>query len=332
MQSTVIIGLGGTGIDIIAEVRRRLLANPLLAADVDARVRLLWIDIDTRYKVYTETRDFPARDTINIGGFASEPLIRHACTHDPNFQKWWDCAEVTSPPHLRYLDVGSGQFRRYGRLGLYYHFRNASYYIHQALSTAVEDAPDLEGNPPLIVLCTSLCGGTGSGVVIDVAYLLRHFLTNANIRVRIVGVFVLPSIFEHTVLSYSSDESHGRLQANSCAAIKEIIHFAKNEYEFVGSGGHVISFDNIEPFDCYWFIDYEDMRGQVRAKITDYFLFAAGELVNTVSSGTILPAGFPYVAICAPLTTASIRDWSDWEYAYKDYTRKASPHISREFH
>ena len=71
----------------------------------------------------------------------------------------------------------------------------------------------------LIYIVSSLCGGTGVGMFLDVAHRVRQEVgSNASI----VGIFLMPSTFESEI---RSDLQRRRIQANAYAALKELNHF-----------------------------------------------------------------------------------------------------------
>ncbi len=320
MQPALILGLGGTGIDIVANVRRSLLADRAVSPHVDASPQMLWIDTDTDYRVYTDTRSFPPQHTINIDGFTLEPVIRHLCATDPNFGKWWDCSVTRIPLFVPHRADRIGGRRFCGRLGLYYHFATVLERLHQMLGVALQPRPG-PVDQALIILCTSLCGGTGSGIALDVAYLVRHLLVTMNRQATCLGVFLLPCVFERGTALQNDPRSFTRLRANSCATVKEVDHFAHHSYEF-GPAGHEITFNGVEPFDAYWLVHHDTALGR---SITDYYIGAASAVVNTVQAGMLPPAVVP-----APLAPTMFRMWADWERAYAEYRKTGqSLHIDR---
>jgi hypothetical protein len=137
------------------------------------------------------------------------------------------------------------------------------------------------------------------------------------------------------MLSLTPGEHHLRLILNQVAAIKEIQHFARTKYEF-GPQGHVITFDNFEPFNSYWLCG-GDHLGRFESKTpTNYFSKIATEISNTVVTDDWImhPKGFDYVNIQAPLTPNAIGDWSYWEDVYNRHAKdpsRLSCHISSEF-
>lgn len=337
MQPTLIIGLGGTGAHIVSGALAALLDNSSTAKSVGGALQFLYIDADTHI---AENLELPEQYKQSIGFFAL-PYIEQACQQDENLKKWFDCQIVRRAPFMPEqfdLTRNTAMYRQFGRLSLYHDLVAGNYSkvkasIHHTLSSIQQHNPDT----PLVIICTSLIGGTGSAIALDIAYLVRNTL--ATIRMNphdghIIGVFALGNIFA-SALSHAPEEHHIRFILNQVAAIKEIQHFAHARYEF-GPQSHVVAFDNLEPFDSYWLFG-GDRSGRFEGKWpTDYFSLIATEVSDTTVTGDWImrPKGFEYVNIQAPLTTNVIGDWSYWEDVYNRHLKdpnRLCPHISREF-
>lgn len=334
MQPTLLIGLGGTGAYVIADTLAKLLENPATTERVGSAIQLLYIDADTHTH---ENLKLPEQSKQGIGFFAL-PYIEQACQHDENLKKWFDCEIIRRAPFMPEqfdLTRGTAMYRQFGRLALYHDLSAGNHSkvrvsIHRSLLSIQQQTP----NPPLVIICTSLIGGTGSAIALDVAYLVRHVLATMNSDAYILGAFALGNIFA-SALSHAPEEHHIRFILNEVAAIKEIQHFAHERYEF-GPQGHVVAFDNLKPFNSYWLFG-GDRSGRFEGKWpTDYFSLIATEVSDTVVTGDWImrPKGFEYVNIQAPLTTNIIGDWSYWEDVYNRHLKdpnRLCPHISREF-
>lgn len=334
MQPTLLIGLGGTGAHVIADTLAKLLENPATTEKVGSAVQFLYIDADTHTH---ENLKLPEESKQGIGFFAL-PYIEQACQHDENLKKWFDCGIVRRAPFVPEqfdLTRSTAMYRQFGRLALYHDLGAGNHSkvrvsIHRSLLSIQQQTP----NPPLVIICTSLIGGTGGAIALDVAYLVRHILAIMNSDAYVLGAFALGNIFA-SALSHAPEEPHIRFILNQVAAIKEIQHFARARYEF-GPQGHDIAFDNLEPFNSYWLFG-GDSIGRFKGKWpTDYFSLIATEVSDTVVTGdwVMRPKGFEYVNIQAPLTTTVIGDWSYWEDVYNRHLKdpnRLCPHISREF-
>ncbi len=130
-----------------------------------------------------------------------------------------------------------------------------------------------------VMLVSSLSGGTGSGMFIQVALWLRERLKKAQIVMR--GIFLLPDVFVSTLRDIRSSRTKiHRHYANAYAAIRELNAISK-----IRNKGHVtlpqeISLDGLfssadgaqgkSVFDFAFFIDSVDQNGVSLESIRDY--------------------------------------------------------------
>ena len=81
---------------------------------------------------------------------------------------------------------------------------------------------DILATAPQIVLIASISGGTGSGMLLDVAYAVRKVLDDLFISdARLTGV----------LLHWTGHEAHGKLlaRANACCCLRELRTFGRGE-------------------------------------------------------------------------------------------------------
>jgi len=119
MQPTLIIGLGGTGAQVIAGTLAKLLENPATAEHVNRTVQLLYIDADTHI---AENLKLLEQYKQSIGFFAL-PYIEQACQQDENLKKWFDCQIARRAPFMPEqfdLTRSTAIYRQFGRLSLYH--------------------------------------------------------------------------------------------------------------------------------------------------------------------------------------------------------------------
>ncbi len=337
MQPTLIIGLGGTGAYVLAGVWQALQNDQRAAAQVGKSLHLLYIDTDTRFPVQLQ---LPEHWQHSIGFYAL-PYILDACQHDENLKEWFDC-EILRYVHWKPdqfdLSRSTAMYRQFGRLALFHDLASGNHSrvrrsIHQALSTIQQHNPD----PPLIILCASLIGGTGSALLLDVAYLVRQILAKTRNNPHdgdLLAVCALHDVFTAAV-AHGGQHHHIRFIMNQVAAIKEIRHYSRNRYEFGPKNG-VIAFESIEPFNTYWLYGTDQTRWSGHQWPTDHFTSIADDVANVIRTDVLVlqPNRPGIVDTLAPLETNIIRDWGDWNSIYERHISddgRLSPHISREF-
>lgn len=81
--------------------------------------------------------------------------------------------------------------------------------------------------PLQVFLTASACGGTGAGMIIDAAALVRHFFRTRGENPRIFIFLIGPDVFfEDPAISLRTDQ-RDRMSASTYALLKELHHFAQ---------------------------------------------------------------------------------------------------------
>lgn len=242
LSPTLIIGLGGSGADVLLRIRKKFFEK-FGGVDEFPIVSYLWFDTDKGYKEVggkqfaskinfsnTEERLLTIGDTVSITGNLDKEIYR-------NIAAWWPTGLNIIPR----LDEGAGQYRPYSRLGFYYHYMRAQSSIRQAIDDALGKiqnpasinkvmnsprlqrlnyAADLDTSKRNVYLVGSLAGGTGSGLFLDMGRLVRDLAPDAIL----VGFFVTSRFFP---------QPKNRMHANTYAALLELDHY--NAYPFRAS-------------------------------------------------------------------------------------------------
>ncbi len=221
---TIIIGLGGTGKEVLLRLRRKFFekyGKPRLPV-----ISYLWIDTDLRDisldgeridYISDEIRFQPTEMVdaqVSAQSFITYFNNRHAY---PNIFRWLD---PSMEAHGAVVE-GAKAYRPLGRLGFFHAFAgengieqkllNHSKNIqNQQAQNEMQDIARVDTTKINVYIVTSLAGGTGSGMFLDMAFLAKNMINNANIN----GFIVLPSLF--TV------DPNDRRYANGYAALKEL--------------------------------------------------------------------------------------------------------------
>ena len=231
---TLIIGLGGTGKDVLLRLRRMIVERYGSLSRLPF-LRFMHLDTDKNQTaaeqyglasgddpLYREIRFSPTEriDLTISGGTAkySEHL-----THYPNIKRWFPSSGNLAK--LGDLHDGAGQVRIASRLG----FFDAS--NHQKITGRLEqcrrelsDAAILQKASRFgfkfdtanlrVVTVASIAGGTGGGTFIDMGFLVRRYFPEAER----MGILLLPAFF----VGYPGGE---RVRANGYAALMELNHY-----------------------------------------------------------------------------------------------------------
>jgi len=238
---TLFIGLGGTGKEILIRLRRKFYER-FGKASLPC-TGFLWIDTDIRA---VGARGEPLDEIYKIVNFRDNEQIQLL-----NKTVGDDLGDILYNP-LRYSHIhrwlykevgrygaeirdGAGNVRAIGRLTLFSKFEDIKNRLEILLGEinsfgAIEETKKIEKlkdakftNQIRVFVITSVVGGTGAGIYLDIAFLLRDLQqsgTFGNID-QIISLIILPNVYYPT----KSDEVSKRSYGNAYAALKELEYY-----------------------------------------------------------------------------------------------------------
>ncbi|CBN58082.1 MULTISPECIES: tubulin-like doman-containing protein [Kamptonema] len=236
INRTVCIGLGGTGRDVLMRIRRLIVDR---YGDLSQLPIVSFVHIDTD-KAATQVSglrtgstyhgvDLSFRDSEKVGATMTSAEVTNfvqGLERRSNYDRQgpYDHIARWFPPQLlrniKAVEEGAKGIRPVGRLAFFHNY--------QKIKTAVETAErrtrgheatllksGLRIEPGLnIFVVGSLCGGTGSGMFLDIAYSLRQAYGEQG--AQIVGYLVIsPQLYGNT----------SNMSANTYAALKELNYY-----------------------------------------------------------------------------------------------------------
>lgn len=149
----------------------------------------------------------------------------------PDLDKWVSQATLHRIPRN---PITSG-LRCLGRLALFDHYQTISQRLTAALAAALEDAAlndaeqatglKLRTNRPRVYVVTSLCGGTGSGMFIDLAYIVRHHLRQLGYTSPDVQAILFVPTIDRT-------PQRTLAVANTYTALAELAYFSSPSIQY----------------------------------------------------------------------------------------------------
>jgi hypothetical protein len=273
IRPTLIIGLGGAGSRIAVELKARLEEQLGAKSNYKQAIRFLCLDTASEnFKAYHPTDSskevslIMGEEFLRISDVPLQDLVRHK----PN-----KAIERIMPEtlHSTQIDQGAQQVRRLGRVALFHHYNR----VKAALKDVISKLRDTSKPNPLgklpdntnltvqlsdrlrVYVIGSVCGGTGSGTFIDIAYWCRYFSDN---KADVYGMLMLPETFPEIITT-----GYQRIRANAYAALLDLEYYNQpityiNEADTTESALYHLKMDqdNIlvygRPFtNCYLFND-----------------------------------------------------------------------------
>lgn len=232
---TLVIGVGGTGLEVISRLRR-LVVESYGTLDNLPVLSFLHIDTDNQYKVQQtsmagpELKDFEKYWATVSYEEASQ--IVDNLSRFPYYQDWLP-TELVSDTTLLASVEGAKQIRACGRFAFFFNHDG----IRQATESAkrrtdfhkdfIANEYGLQvANKLNIFVVASISGGTGSGMLIDLGYCLRRWFSGQEIETT--AIIPSPDAF-----SSAGDKS--RVKENGYAALMELNYFSDSRTKFLSA-------------------------------------------------------------------------------------------------
>lgn len=281
---TMVVGVGGMGTNTVRAVKRRFRNvwgghhppnAPKSASDaLPGMIQLLALDTEPLVNRLDQEPLF-ADEFCYMGKFDATRLIANLDQH-PEIARWWNYPSIP----LGYIHNGAKQLRPIGRLCFFRNYVNFKQSLETKLAN-LDKIRDMEvaqnrgfpvvGNYQLIYVVSSLCGGTGSGMFMDVAHRIRAQVRN---NARVVGIFFLPDVLEAEI---SSDLQRRRIRANAYAALKELNYFQETQQfrALYPSEQRELPDAPYAPFDFIFLVGRTNRNGNSLARKSDAEQMAA---------------------------------------------------------
>jgi hypothetical protein len=235
MYPTLIVGIGGSGKLTCKFLKKKFQERfpkewleP--ATGLPPIVDIVVIETEPgREKEETRLPELP--DVLTIAAHVNEDTLKAMqkstyLNKNPEIKNW-----LSAPLPIDAIIGGAGQIRQAGRLAFFYH-RKAFGRIEEIIFSKIDNiksdlamskmrklSNDQVNIPDTRVRCyiiSSVCGGTGSGMLLDIAGLVKKKNCKTNL------IAFLPKMFESVI---DLPQSVYLLQANAYATLKEINHY-----------------------------------------------------------------------------------------------------------
>ncbi|MGB5769412.1 MAG: tubulin-like doman-containing protein [Crocosphaera sp.] len=240
IKRTICIGLGGTGRDILMRIRRFIIDK---YGKLDQLPVISFVQIDTDKDSFNSS-GLPTGNTYHgeeilfrdaekvITTMTSQDVdnLLHELEHPPLFEAAYSHIESWFHPqlkgHVKAIEDGAHGIRPVGRLAFFHNYMTVKNAIDNAENrTRGHEAFLLKKGLNVqagldIFIVGSLCGGTGSGLFLDIAYTVRNIYKQNS---QFFGYLVIsPSLFVDTPI----------MNANTYAALKELNYYTSQNTTF----------------------------------------------------------------------------------------------------
>ena len=308
LRPTLFIGVGGTGMEVLMRVRRRILNHLWGSEGARSRVeslsdfpvaQFIQFDLDAGAVIDSgraqaddlqyESVKFTEEDKV-VGSFDLDKYSRDddALEKYPNVKEWLPL----TPKKIRELkidpDKGAGQIRAISRLYFFDQYAKVRDKIRLKLKNLKSGLSherqlkqlglNMESSRFRIVVVASVAGGTGSGAFLDVGLIARWLAKTEVGSADVELMLFLPTGY--------SGANKDRTEANGYAALMEL------ESAMLGNEGYVGRWDAYdqptlprEPYSEVYLIDSGNLAQQHTKDINDVYHMAADALFEDFASG-----------------------------------------------
>lgn len=284
--ASVMIGLGGTGADAVMKLKQEVYKQ-LRPDDTDAvipryeAIRYLIIDADDSQiapsaamtDIDKNTEFFPLSNSSIKSTFEAKEILKNR----PELY-WLDYENIS----IDEASKGAGGIRQVGRFLLV----DKGEALYAKMKSVIEGALTAAKTGELdIHICSGLSGGTGSGIFLDVCYLVRRILKQIGKQeARVSGYFFLPDVNLSVPVIQENPLISAYIKVNGYAALQELdycMNFAKNKDSFRMNYGFAEVDSAMNPVDLCYLVSTTDALGN---RVPNGYQYAMGVVTDYIIS------------------------------------------------
>lgn len=282
LRRTLLIGLGGTGVKAILNAKKMFYDN---YGQIPPMIGFIGIDTD---KPGLGNSFVTANDGTKISLSTSEQLNISVDNPIQIYQnggnaRLYDWMPESNVSGLTALSIGAGQMRSNGRFAITVNENNVQQFINHKITeinnaSIIDNADyDLLGTETEVHLVFSLGGGTGSGIFLNTAYLIKRMFPT----IKISGYAVLSDVFRTMVTGAMS----ARVKPNGKGAIIDLdylAHLTPDSEPVEIKWFHTTDRVNQRPFEALYFIDNKNENNDMFNNVDPLCQMIALAIVTSV--------------------------------------------------
>ncbi len=290
VMRTICVGLGGTGRDVLIRIRQNLVETFGALSELPI-ISFVQIDTDSSGTIpsyrgqsiqFTPAEEVHMRVPLNaVNHFKDNHERRqknsYISTPDDNIFEWFPDQLIGN---LTAIEQGAGAVRAVGRFAFFKNYEKVSTALNLGFNrvagadTTALIERGIDVKPGLrVFVAGSLCGGTGSGIFLDIGYLLRRLFAGSVTDFETHAYFVISAAL------YGDNEV---VKANCYAALKELDYYTREGTSFTAQYPNEPRFvESRPPYDYTYLISNSTPGGKFVIPGTDPN--AKGKITNTIA-------------------------------------------------
>jgi hypothetical protein len=287
----IVVGLGGTGVKALLSLKRLIADHHPGGIRTLPALRLFAIDSDDLVKPVVP-------DDGDGAELALDPTSEYLKLEIPGNVGYADLDRARSwfPRELEYyipdLATGCKQYKALGRLLFAWNYAKVLRLVEPLRgmvdSKLLKQLGVSQVDDPLVIVVSSVCGGTGAGMFLDVGYLLSSLWKRkwSRFNTKVCTLLALPSVFAE--ISQGTE----RIRSNAYASVKELDHFMNKDVYGDPERAFRTDYPYVEPAESYPFAPFDRV-----------FLFDNGNGRVSISSSQVfeMMARYVYLMACGEL-------------------------------
>jgi hypothetical protein len=282
-RPTIIVGIGGSGLKVALKLKK-LLRRHFQGEQLEI---FQFVVFDTAAQEVPEGQEpLDAGEFVHLGAFDAADMIRYL-DENPHIARWWPGAP-TRPYRPSFSGTGAHRVRAVGRLVLYNYMSSV---IIPRLEAKIDRAIEVNAQHGMgatsvkFYVVSSLAGGTGSGMVLDLAYVARMLGLRRQPTAYVTGVLVTDDAFRAKAQTANTS---AEFSANTYAALREINHFSitrtfRERYDDLVSTEELPD-GSFRPFDIAYLLGLHNTEGQALDSFESLTDMIAAEMMLEIAS------------------------------------------------